>query len=249
MRRHRLSATDSKPRRPDGRSPLAAGLILGLGAGLLAALLDGLPLLLQGSPWPHLGSRLLALAYLAAIYGLLGTLLGLLLGLILLALRTVRRKRPLDQATAAGPLRTALPSAGQAAGPVSIPWRAWRAVVMALFLAAAGAVAGAALFRGVLRDKPLFDPPVTGESASAERPNIVLITADGITWVSTITTRPSAPTWTRWPNAASTLSRPSRRPRGPSRRWPRCSRRSTPPSSASTAGLAAAATWRWTPSG
>jgi arylsulfatase A-like enzyme len=52
-----------------------------LGWGLFVALLDGLPLLLQGSILPHLGSRLLALAYMAAIYGLLFGIAGGFLGL------------------------------------------------------------------------------------------------------------------------------------------------------------------------
>jgi arylsulfatase A-like enzyme len=52
---------------------LAAGLV---GWGLAVALVDGLPLLWQGAPWPHLGERLLALAYMAVIYGVILALLG-----------------------------------------------------------------------------------------------------------------------------------------------------------------------------
>ena len=72
--------------------PLTTGLIVGLGWGLLVALLDGLPLLLQGSPWPHLDARLLAMAYLAVIYGGLGAVAGALLGCVaLVVLRLTRR--------------------------------------------------------------------------------------------------------------------------------------------------------------
>ena len=59
--------------------PVSTGLVIGLAWGLLVAFLDGLPLLLQGSLLPHLGPRLLSLAYLAAIYGLLFGLAGILL--------------------------------------------------------------------------------------------------------------------------------------------------------------------------
>jgi arylsulfatase A-like enzyme len=54
--------------------------VIGLAWGLLVAFLDGLPLLLQGSLLPHIGPRLLSLAYLAAIYGLLFAAAGLFLG-------------------------------------------------------------------------------------------------------------------------------------------------------------------------
>ncbi len=65
---------------PPRLRPIWTGLIVGLAWGLLAALLDGLPLLLQGSILPYLGPRLLNLAYLAAIYGLLFALAGALIG-------------------------------------------------------------------------------------------------------------------------------------------------------------------------
>ncbi len=55
---------------------LAAGLVAGLGWGLGVALVDGLPLLWEGAPWPHLGERLATLAYLAAIYGAICAVLG-----------------------------------------------------------------------------------------------------------------------------------------------------------------------------
>jgi arylsulfatase A-like enzyme len=67
----------------DRLKPLASGLIVGLAWGLFAALPEGLPLLLQGAPWPHLGERLLALSYLGAIYGILCTIAGGLSGVIL----------------------------------------------------------------------------------------------------------------------------------------------------------------------
>lgn len=60
--------------------PITTGILVGLAWGLLAALLEGLPLLLQGSPWMFLGSRLLAQAYLVVIYGTLYALAGGLLG-------------------------------------------------------------------------------------------------------------------------------------------------------------------------
>jgi len=58
---------------------LGHGLVAGLAWGLVVACVDGLGLLLQGTPWPHLGERLLGLSYLASLYGLLGALLGVLL--------------------------------------------------------------------------------------------------------------------------------------------------------------------------
>lgn len=58
------------------RAALLQGSTVGLGWGLGVALLDGLPLLLQGALAPHLGSRLLALAYLAVLWGVLGALVG-----------------------------------------------------------------------------------------------------------------------------------------------------------------------------
>jgi arylsulfatase A-like enzyme len=67
--------------------------IAGLGWGLAVSLADGLPLLWQGTPWPHLGERLLALAYLAAIYGVIGTLLGgILAALCSIVVRLFRRR-------------------------------------------------------------------------------------------------------------------------------------------------------------
>jgi arylsulfatase A-like enzyme len=83
------------PSKPLNLSPLATGLLVGMGWGIVAALLDGLPLLLRGSPWPYLGSRLLALALMVAIYGTLGGIAGLALGSLgALALRLTRRSMP-----------------------------------------------------------------------------------------------------------------------------------------------------------
>lgn len=70
-------------RRTRGLTPVTVGILVGLGWGLFAALLEGLPLLLEGELWPYLGERLLALAYLAAIYGVLCAVAGGLLGAVL----------------------------------------------------------------------------------------------------------------------------------------------------------------------
>jgi arylsulfatase A-like enzyme len=79
-------------RRIHGWMPVTTGIVVGLAWGLLLALFDGLPLLLQGSPWPYLGSRLLAWAYPAAIYGVLGAVAGGVMGCMALAgLRLIRR--------------------------------------------------------------------------------------------------------------------------------------------------------------
>lgn len=70
-------------RRTRSLTPVTVGILVGLGWGLFAALMEGLPLLLEGEPWPYLGERLLALAYLAAIYGVLCAVAGGLLGAVL----------------------------------------------------------------------------------------------------------------------------------------------------------------------
>ncbi len=194
--------------------PVTTGLLIGLGWGLLLALLDGLPLFLQGSPWPHLGSRLLALAYLSLIYGALGTLTGGVLGVVsLLGLRLIRR-RPSRAALAGGyaGVLTAVATAifgadrfqpvllswgmlfflgilaGALAGRLLYQaargrgdlWPVFRAGVLATYGAAIVVVLAVSGFRLFLRDLPLFNPPATNQVATAERPNIVLITASGI---------------------------------------------------------------------
>ena len=196
------------------RSGVTTGIVVGLAWGLLAALVDGLPLLLQGSPWPYLGSRLLAWAYLAAIYGGLGAVAGGLLGFIAFAgLRLIRRHafRAALAAAYAG-LFAALTAAilwvhrfsptaagwpvvvllamlvglltgwllSRAARAGALRWPLFRAVVLAVFGVAVIAVVGAAAYRTLLRDLPLFNPPGTDGVATAEQPNIVLISAGGL---------------------------------------------------------------------
>jgi arylsulfatase A-like enzyme len=195
-----------------GVRTVGGGLAVGLAWGLLAALLEGLPLLLQGSPWAYPGERLLALAYLAVLYGLLGALAGALLGT---ALWLMARFAPVDvghpapkiagllaAATAAilslqrfgtGPAAWAgsLLLAGgagtvvawlldRAAREGARPRRALRVLGPAIFGVALVALLAVAGYRARLRELPAFNPPRTGETASAERPNIVLITAGGI---------------------------------------------------------------------
>jgi len=76
---HPASTTPSGAVTPRIR-PISTGFVIWLAWGLFVAFLDGLALLLQGSIVPHLGSRLLGLSYLAAIYGLIFALAGALLG-------------------------------------------------------------------------------------------------------------------------------------------------------------------------
>jgi arylsulfatase A-like enzyme len=194
------------------RSRLTAGILVGLGWGLLAALLEGLPLLLQGSPWAYLGERLLALAYLAAIYGLLCALAGGLVGVglwLISRLTAWKVEQPASKITglfAAATLTifwvhrfdpglsgwavVVLLAAGLG---VAVAWLLGRvargsgrfravfgSVTVGLFLVAVLAVGGVAGFRALLRDRPSLNPPVTDQVATAERPNIVLITAGGI---------------------------------------------------------------------
>lgn len=193
-----------------GLRSVAVGLLLGLGWGLFAALLEGLPLLLEGDPRPYLGERLLALAYLAVLYGLLCAVVGGLLGAGLwLVSRLIK-----PQVGRPGPLIAGLFAAATAfvlwvqhfaphtwawgvclllAAAVgvgtgwllthttgSLAWRRLRFVVLAAFLIAVVALGATAGFRAWLRDRPQFNPPVTTEQATAEQPNIVLITAGGI---------------------------------------------------------------------
>jgi len=194
--------------------PLTTGFLAGLGWGLLAALAEGLPLLLQGSPWPHLGSRLLALAYLAALYGALCALLGGVLGAVAsIVLRLARRRvsraglfaayaglfaavtlailwlQRFDPGTPGlvfALVLSGLLGAGAgwllyhaARGRAGL-WPPFRAVVLATYLAALVAVLTVAGFRAYLVDLPLFNPAVTSQVATAEQPNIVLITASGV---------------------------------------------------------------------
>jgi hypothetical protein len=194
--------------------PITTGILVGLGWGLLLSLLEGLPLLLQGSPWPYLGERLLAWAYLAVIYGVAGALAGTVLGGLAclgLRLRQRHRNRAALAAAYAGSLATATLAiwgvhrfrpatlgwglivvlavlAGEAIGWLlhraargrAVRWVVFRGAVVVTFGVAAVSVLGVAGFRATLRDLLLFNPPSTDEVATAERPNIVLITAGGI---------------------------------------------------------------------
>ncbi|MGD2205637.1 MAG: sulfatase-like hydrolase/transferase, partial [Anaerolineae bacterium] len=201
-------------RKSDGLRCISTGLLVGLGWGLFAALSEGLPLLLQGSLWAFLGERLLALAYLATIYGALCGLAGGLSGLVaLVVLRLARRRtsRTALAATLAGLFAAATlvvwwahrfaPRAlewvvilGLAAGAgLAVGWglhrvarggavsrKAFRSLVLVGFLAAGLAVLAVAGFRAKFRDLPLFNPPTADGAATAEQPNIVLITAGGV---------------------------------------------------------------------
>jgi arylsulfatase A-like enzyme len=195
-----------------GVRTVGGGLAVGLAWGLLGALLEGLPLLLQGSPGAYTGQRLLGLAYLAVLYGILGASAGGLLGA---GLWLVTRLAPakigdpssivagvLAAATAAvlslqrfgtGPAALAgglLLAAGVGA---AVAWlltraargRVWprpaiRALAAAIFGVALVALLAVAGYRARLRDLPAFNASRTVETASAERPNLVLITAGGI---------------------------------------------------------------------
>jgi arylsulfatase A-like enzyme len=193
---------------------VGTGLVVGLGWGLFAALLEGLPLLLEGSPWPFLGPRLLALACLAVLYGVLCAFAGGVVGTVTwLVLRLFQRRvsRAALAASCAGVLAatTATVLAGQRFAPRVLgwviviilsaalglmigrtiyraaqrratSWRTYRRVVGTAYLVAVVAVLAVAGFRAWLRDLPSFNPPVTEATATAERPNIVLVTAAGV---------------------------------------------------------------------
>jgi len=189
---------------------VTVGLLVGLGWGLFAALVEGLPLLLEGDPWPYLGERLLVLAYLAVIYGILCAVAGGLLGAALwLISRLVKLQLGRPAPTIVGFFAAATAfvlwvqhfdphtwawgvclllavAVGVGTGWLlthatgSLAWRRLRFVVLAAFLIAVVALVVTAGFRAWLRDRPLFNPPVTAEQATAEHPNIVLITAGGI---------------------------------------------------------------------
>jgi arylsulfatase A-like enzyme len=197
-----------------GAVPITTGVVVGLGWGLLVTLLDGLPLLLQGSILPYLGPRLLALAYMAMIYGALGALGGGLMGAVALVIQRLTRRRvprAVLAATYAGLFAAATiilfglhrfgpDVAGwlvllllAAAAALVVRWlvrgaarakalsrRTLRSMTLVVFAAAVVAVLVVAGFRSLLRDLPLFNPPSTDETASPERPNIVLITAAGL---------------------------------------------------------------------
>ena len=83
---------------------LARGLVIGLAWGLVVAVVDGLALLLQGNPAPYLGARLLALAYTAAIYGVLGAVLGGVLAAMLAVAKRVVPQIGDTQSVVAGAL-------------------------------------------------------------------------------------------------------------------------------------------------
>jgi arylsulfatase A-like enzyme len=195
-------------------APVTVGMVVGLGWGLLVSLVEGLPLLLQGSPWPYLGERLLTQAYLATIYGAAGAVVGVVLGgIVWLGTQLSRRRTSRAELAAvyAGSFAAATLAAFGAhryqpaafgwglivvlavlAGVVTgwlgyraargraVTWAAFRGVVVAIFCVAAASVLAVAGYRATLRDLPLFNPPATDEAATAERPNIVLITAGGV---------------------------------------------------------------------
>jgi arylsulfatase A-like enzyme len=115
---------------------VGAGLIAGLGWGLAVSLADGLPLLWQGTPWPHLGQRLLALAYLAAIYGVIGALLGTILaalGFIIVRLFRRRASSPIPYVIGTLGAGTLAAVWGQRIQPEPLGW-----VLIAILSAATG---------------------------------------------------------------------------------------------------------------
>jgi arylsulfatase A-like enzyme len=194
--------------------PIPTGILVGLGWGLLISLLDGHTLLLQGSILPYLGSRLLALAFMAAIYGALGALVGGLVGCAFwIVLRVTQRGMPRATlaATCAGLFAAitvvlfglhryqpriagwlALLSLGLAAGLIirwllgraasgrALSWSIYRFLVLGVYLAAVVAVLAIASYRTWLRDLPQFNPAATSAVATAEQPNVVLISAAGL---------------------------------------------------------------------
>jgi arylsulfatase A-like enzyme len=198
-----------------GLMPVTTGILIGLAWGLLAALLEGLPLLFQGAAAPYLDSRLLALAYLLTIYGLLGAIAGGILGSVTLILGRVTRRR-LSRPALAGTFSALFAAAlsllfwvqrfnparvvswlavlllavalGLAVGWLlngaarggALSWKPFSGFVLGAFALAVVAVVGVACFRAFLRDRPLFNPPVTEAMATPEQPNILLITAGGL---------------------------------------------------------------------
>lgn len=193
---------------------VGTGLVVGLGWGLLFALLEGLPLLLEGSPWSFLGPRLLALAYLAVLCGALCALAGGVVGTITWLVLRLFQRRATQATLAAGCIgvlaaTTAAVLGGQrfaprvpgwvivivlsgalglmigwiiyrAANGRATSWRTYRRIVGTAYLFAVVAVLAVAGFRAWLRDLPSFNPPLTDTTATAERPNIVLVTAAGV---------------------------------------------------------------------
>ncbi|MFC2029902.1 sulfatase [Chloroflexota bacterium] len=193
---------------------VTTGILIGMGWGLVAAVLEGLPLLLEGTPWPHLGPRLLALAFLTVLYGALGAAAGGLFGLLALGmLRLGRRTAPRTSLAAvfAGlfaaitttvfwshrfeprlsgwlvVLVLAVPIGlavrwllSHVATSRRLRWPTYRAAVLVSYALALVAVVAVAGFRFWFRDLPVFNPPTTDQVATAERPNILLITAAGL---------------------------------------------------------------------
>jgi arylsulfatase A-like enzyme len=59
-------------------------------------------------------------------------------------------------------------------------WKAVRAVVLAVFLASLVSLSTVAVYRGFLRDLPIFQPKPSGQAATPDQPNILLITIDAL---------------------------------------------------------------------
>ena len=206
--------TDTESSESTTVAPLPTGLLVGLAWGLFIALVDGLPLLLDGPMLPELGGRLLALGYLAALYGALFALAGAGLGLVTwFLLRLIRQDR--SRAELAG-LFGALLAAGtaillglhryqprtggllaillvslaagmlvgwllfRAARGRAMPWRIFRTVALVLYLAVVLAVVSVAGYRTLLRDRPPSASAASGDMATPQQPNVVLITAAGL---------------------------------------------------------------------
>ena len=184
--------------------------LTGLAWGLALGLVDALPALVEGDPLQNLGRRLLALLFMAIwnalAFGLVLAAAGLVAGA---ALGLVGRQtsRPATAAFAWGlcaalsvmgyglqrypggsPLLIGVLAllAGAGAGWLAwllskgTPFRSagrWMLIVAGAGLAVLLAVAIARL---TVRDWQVFNPRITGQSATAEHPNIVLIVIDAL---------------------------------------------------------------------
>lgn len=187
-----------------------AGALVGLAGGLAFGVLDALPALLEGNPLDQMGRRLLALLFMALwnapAWGLVLGAAGLPIDAVLGLLK--RRASPRAAAALAAGLGAALSTAAFClhrypdapwllvtvlalpAGAVGamLAWAVagqgiggragrWVGIIMGAGLAVLLAVA---VFRVTVRDWAALNPRVTSQTATAERPNIVLISIDAL---------------------------------------------------------------------